>query len=95
MKFATVWHRVRTAVQLDVPPKKFNADMEAKIIDAWADGDTRTYREVAKDLGLPMSTVHRWVVQRGLRRRGTKKAMGDMAPSASMWTHRTRRCVHG
>ena len=49
-------------------PKKFNADMEAKIIDAWADDDTRTYREVAKDLGLPLSTLHRWVVQRGLRR---------------------------
>jgi transposase len=51
-------------------PKKFNADIEAEIIDAWADDDTRTYREVAKDLGLPLSTLHRWVVQRGLRRRG-------------------------
>ena len=51
-------------------PKQFNADIEAKIIDAWADDDTRTYREVAKDLGLPLSTLHRWVVQRGLRRRG-------------------------
>ena len=49
-------------------PKGFNAEMEAEIIDAWADDDTRTYREVAKDLGLPLSTVHRWVVQRGLRR---------------------------
>ena len=48
-------------------PRKFNADTEAKIIDAWADDDTRTYREVAKDLGLPLSTLHRWVVQRGLR----------------------------
>ena len=51
-------------------PKQFNADIEAKIIDAWADDDTRSYREVAKDLGLPLSTLHRWVVQRGLRRRG-------------------------
>ena len=51
-------------------PKQFNADIEAEIIDAWADDDTRTYREVAKDLGLPLSTLHRWVVQRGLRRRG-------------------------
>ena len=51
-------------------PKQFNAENEAKIIDAWADDDTRTYREVAKDLGLPLSTLHRWVVQRGLRRRG-------------------------
>ena len=49
-------------------PKQFNADIEAEIIDAWADDDTRTYREVAKDLGLPLSTLHRWVVQRGLRR---------------------------
>ena len=51
-------------------PKKIDADMEAKIIDTWADDDTRTYREVAKDLGLPLSTLHRLVVQRGLRRRG-------------------------
>ena len=51
-------------------PKHFSLDIEAKIIDAWADDDTRTYREVAKDLGLPQSTLHRWVVQRGLRRRG-------------------------
>ena len=49
-------------------PKQFNAEIEAKIIDAWADDDTRTYREVAKDLGLPLSSLHRWVVQRGLRR---------------------------
>jgi len=49
-------------------PKQFNADIEAEIIDAWADDDTRTYREVAKELGLPLSTLHRWVVQRGLRR---------------------------
>ena len=49
-------------------PKQFNANIEAEIIDAWADDDTRTYREVAKDLGLPLSTLHRWVVQRGLRR---------------------------
>ena len=49
-------------------PKKFNADMEAKIIDAWADDDTRTYREVAEDLGIPRSTLYTWVVQRGLRR---------------------------
>ena len=51
-------------------PKHFSLDIEAKINDAWADDDTRTYREVAKDLELPMSTLHRWVVQRGLRRRG-------------------------
>ena len=49
-------------------PKKFNADMEAKIIDAWADDDTRTYREVGEDLGIPRSTLYTWVVQRGLRR---------------------------
>ena len=49
-------------------PKQFNAEIEAKIIDAWADDDNRTYREVAKDLGLPLSSLHRWVVQRGLRR---------------------------
>ena len=49
-------------------PKQCNADIEAKIIDAWDDDDTRTYREVAKDLGLPLSTLRRWVVQRGLRR---------------------------
>ena len=48
-------------------PKQFSADIEAEIIDAWADDDTRTYREVAKDLGLPLSALHRWVVQRGLR----------------------------
>ena len=40
-------------------PKQFNAEIEAKIIDAWADDDNRTYREVAKDLGLPLSTLHR------------------------------------
>ena len=53
-------------------PKQFNADIEAEIIDApgATDDDTRSYREVAKDLGLPLSTLHRWVVQRGLRRRG-------------------------
>jgi hypothetical protein len=50
-------------------PKKINADMEAKIIDAWADDDTRTYREVAEDLGIPRSTLYTWVVQRGLRRK--------------------------
>ncbi len=49
-------------------PKKFNADMEAKIIGAWADDDTRSYREVAEDLGIPRSTLYTWVVQRGLRR---------------------------
>ncbi len=49
-------------------PKQFNAEIEAEIIDAWADDDTRTYREVANDLELPLSTLHRWVVQRGLRR---------------------------
>ena len=49
-------------------PKKINADMEAKIIDAWADDDTRTYREVAEDLGIPRSTLYTWVVQRGFRR---------------------------
>jgi len=48
-------------------PRKFNADIEAKIIDAWADDDTRTYREVAEDLGIPRSTLYTWVVQRGLR----------------------------
>ena len=51
-------------------PKEFDADIEAKIIGAWADNDIRTYREVVKDLGLPLSTLHRWVVQRGLRLRG-------------------------
>jgi hypothetical protein len=50
-------------------PKQFNAEIEAEIIDAWAEDDTKTYREVAKDLGLPLSTLYRWVVQRGLRRR--------------------------
>ena len=49
-------------------PKQFDADIEAEIIDAWADDDTRTYREVAKELGIPHSTSHTWVVQRGLRR---------------------------
>ena len=49
-------------------PKKINADIEAEIIDAWADDDTRTYREVAEDLGIPRSTLYTWVVQRGLRR---------------------------
>ena len=49
-------------------PKKFNADMEAKIIDSWADDDTRTYREVAEDLGIPRFTFYTWVVQRRLRR---------------------------
>ena len=49
-------------------PKEFNADIETKIIDAWADDDTRTYREVAEDLGIPRSTLYTWVVQRGLRR---------------------------
>ena len=49
-------------------PKQFNAEIEAKIIDAWADDDTRTYREVAEDLGIPRSTLYTWVVQRGLRR---------------------------
>jgi len=37
-------------------PKKVNADMEAKIIDAWADDDTWTFRKVAEDLGIPRST---------------------------------------
>ena len=46
-------------------PKQFNADIEAEIIDAWADDDTRTYREVAEDLGIPRSTLYSWVVQRG------------------------------
>ena len=49
-------------------PKQFNADIEAEIIDAWADDDTRTYREVAEYLGIPRSTLYTWVVQRGLRR---------------------------
>ena len=49
-------------------PKQFNADIEAKIIDAGADDDTRTYREVAEDLGIPRSTLYTWVVQQGLRR---------------------------
>ena len=48
-------------------PKKINADMDAKIIDAWADDDTRSYREVAEDLGKPRSTLYTWVMQRGLR----------------------------
>jgi hypothetical protein len=49
-------------------PKQFNADIEAEIIDAWADDDTRTYREVAEDLGIPRYTLYTWVAQRGLRR---------------------------
>ena len=48
-------------------PKSLNADMEAKILNAWADDDTRTYREVAEDLGIPRSTLYTWVVQRRLR----------------------------
>ena len=38
--------------------QRFNADIEAEIIDAWDDDDTLTYREVAKDLGIPRSTLH-------------------------------------
>ena len=49
-------------------PKEFNEEIEAEINDAWAEDDTKTYRDVAKDLGLPLSTLHRLVVQRGLRR---------------------------
>ena len=45
-------------------PKSLNADMEAKILNAWADDDTRTYREVAEDLGISRSTLYTWVVQR-------------------------------
>ena len=37
-------------------PKQFNTEIEAKIIDAWADDDTRTYREVAEDLGMGGAT---------------------------------------
>ena len=39
--------------------KTFNTDIEAKIIASWADDDTRTYREVAEDIGIPRS-IHGW-----------------------------------
>jgi hypothetical protein len=84
-------------------PKQFNADIEAKIIDAWADDDTRTYREVAKDLRHTtfhvayMGGATRTASYKRLRPMGgaTKRARGEVAPSASMWMHRTRRCVRG
>ena len=44
-------------------PKQFNEDIEAEIIDAWDGDDTRTYREVAKDLGLPKSSLHRYATK--------------------------------
>jgi len=44
-------------------PKQFNADIEAEIIDAWDDDDTRTYREVAKEIALPRSTLHRYATK--------------------------------
>ncbi len=49
-------------------PLEFNAEIEAEITDAWDDDDTVAYREVAKDLGLPLSTLYKWVMERGLRR---------------------------
>ena len=49
-------------------PKQFNSELEAEIIGAWEKDDTRTYREVGEDLGIPRSTLYTWVVQRGLRR---------------------------
>ena len=39
-------------------PKEFNEEIEAEINDAWAEDDTKTYREVAKELGIPRSTLH-------------------------------------
>jgi len=41
-------------------PKEFNEEIEAEINDAWAEDDTRTYREVAKDLGMPTTTLRRY-----------------------------------
>ena len=64
-------------------PKEFNADIEAKIIDAWADDDTRTYREVAEDLGTPRSTSYKRLrpmgdaSQEGKRGGGAKRVHVD------------------
>ena len=84
-------------------PKKINPEIEAEIIVVWDDDDTRTYREVAKDFGLPLSTLHRWVVQRGLRRisardrrtGATKRAKGEVAPSAFTRMHLMDHCARG
>ncbi len=84
-------------------PKKISPDIEVEIIVAWDDDDTRTYHEVAKDLGLPLSTLHRLVVQRGLRRvsardrrtGATKRVNGEVAPSASTRMHLMDHCACG
>ena len=44
-------------------PKQFNADIEAKITDTWDDDDIRTYREVAKELSISMSTLHSYATK--------------------------------
>ena len=51
MKFVTVLHhRVVTANLLDAP--KINAEIEEEIIDARNYDDTRSFREVAKEIGI-------------------------------------------
>ena len=44
-------------------PKQFNAEMEEEINAAWDEDDTRTYREVAKDLKIPRSSLHRYATK--------------------------------
>ena len=80
-------------------------EAEAEIFHAWDDEITRAYREVAIGISLEHIAVHvtqmsgatRTASHKRLRPMGgaTKRGMGDMAPSASMWTHRTHRCVRG
>jgi len=44
-------------------PKLFNAEMEEEINHAWDEDDTITYREVAKDLMIPRSSLHRYATK--------------------------------
>jgi len=75
-------------------PKQFNAEVEEEIIAAWDEDDTRTFREVAKDLMIPLSSLHRYTTEdMDFRMLGTKRAMGDMEPSASTRMHHSLRAA--
>ena len=85
-------------------PKQFNAEIEAEITDAWDGDDTLIYREVAKVVSFPRTTLHKYATKfLDFRMLGTtvRPMPSDanraerMEPSASTRMHHTRRCVRG
>jgi len=78
-------------------PKNFSEDIDAEIIDAWDESDTRTYSDVAKQIGLPRSTLRRYSTKdmdlRMLRPMGGATICNQEGKEGRWFQARPCRCI--